>query len=59
MSAGYADAVRTLIRCVGMAAALAGAAWWYWRSRNQDNAEAWAAATDRVSWDEARGARAD
>lgn len=38
-------------KLLGWTVVLAGAAyaaWWYWQSSNEANAEAWAAATDRV-----------
>jgi hypothetical protein len=40
--------VKKLLQATVLLVTAAGAAWWYWRSANQANADAWAAGTDRV-----------
>lgn len=40
--------MRKLLRVVAVFVAVGYAAWRYWQSANRENAEAWAAGTDRV-----------
>ncbi len=40
--------MKNLLGVTVLLAGAAWAAWWYWQSANQANAEAWAAGTDRI-----------
>jgi uncharacterized membrane protein len=40
--------MKRLLQSVVLLATAAGVAWWYWKSSNQANADAWAAGTDSV-----------